>query len=308
MKRQYTLDDLRVAVAESRCFAEVYHRLDIRGGGSQGLAKRKIQSMGFSTAHFSGPPQFLPKSRKKHPNFVCKMCGRVVVLEQGDHLKAYCSDNCMAQGRPVAIRAALVDPNIRQQMREAQIASWANNRQGRLTARLLAQELQVNGTRRAAQNPGLRAKRSENAKKRWDSDPEFVRKFQAASIKARRQKVLTETCARKPHIHLYTCRGLTMVRSKWERDFGIWLDHLGLEWVYEPVRVIVDGRPYTPDFLVSSPFGPCYVEVHRLETAPMGDTKLRKIAAAAPLLRYPVVLVSETEIYAIRKHLRCIRP
>jgi len=261
--------------------------------------------MGLDTAHFHGPVQFLPKPRKKHPSFTCKLCGRTVKLGPGERPKVYCSDACATQGRPVAIQEALAVPQRRQLIRQAQQSSWNSDRQRRLDAFTASQENRTAATRRAAQTPNLRAKRSANAKRRWESDSEFVERFNAAGKVHRRQRVLEETCAKKPHVPFETkTKGLVMVRSKWERDFGIWLDRLGLTWTYEPLRVVVDGRPYTPDFLVGSPFGPCYVEVHRVVTAPKDDQKLTKMQAAAPFLAHPLVLVAEAGIAAIRKQLR----
>jgi len=95
-----------------------------------------------------------------------------------------------------------------------------------------------------------------------------------------------------------------MVRSKWERDFACWLDRNGLEWKYEPMRVMVSGCPYTPDFFVKSPFGDCYVELHRVKTVRSDDKKLAKVQAAATLLNAPLVLISEDGISMIRRQLR----
>jgi hypothetical protein len=77
-----------------------------------------------------------------------------------------------------------------------------------------------------------------------------------------------------------------------------------LKWQYEPVRVVVNGKPYTPDFFVHSPFGVCYVELHRVTTAFKGDSKIEKMCKASPFLDASLILVSEDGIKAIRRQLR----
>lgn len=98
------------------------------------------------------------------------------------------------------------------------------------------------------------------------------------------------------------------LRSKWERDFARWCDAHGLFWEYEPTRTDVGGRPYTPDFLVTTPFGQCFVEVHRMEEdlKPGDDAKVARIreVECSGLAGYPLVVIGSKDIYRMQKELR----
>jgi hypothetical protein len=94
-------------------------------------------------------------------------------------------------------------------------------------------------------------------------------------------------------------------RSTWEVALACYLDVLGLTWEFEPRRfVLEDGSSYTPDFRALSPFGPCYLESHRLEHIKPGDeekvARLHRIAEDG-LLDAPLILLGEREISRIRK-------
>lgn len=40
-------------------------------------------------------------------------------------------------------------------------------------------------------------------------------------------------------------------RSRLEARWGVFFDHLGINWQYEPQGYVIDGRPYLPDFLLT---------------------------------------------------------
>jgi hypothetical protein len=92
-------------------------------------------------------------------------------------------------------------------------------------------------------------------------------------------------------------------RSTWEVALARYLDVLRLAWTFEPRRfVFEDGASYTPDFRVTSPFGLCYLESHRLERIRPGDeekvARLHHIADNG-LLDAPLILLGETEMIHI---------
>lgn len=95
-------------------------------------------------------------------------------------------------------------------------------------------------------------------------------------------------------------------RSKWERDFAQWADSCGLRWEYEPKRFILsNGDQYTPDFLAHTASGPCYVELHRILSIRPGDEKkIAKLYQARGELNYPLILLGERDVYAMRKYLK----
>lgn len=100
------------------------------------------------------------------------------------------------------------------------------------------------------------------------------------------------------------------MRSLWEADFAALLDAVGAVWEYEPARLNVVGASYTPDFLVTTPFGPAYVELHRLDRQVCGKPRdARKIAMlldleATGIHGVPLVLLDQRDISVVRAHLR----
>ena len=304
---RYSGDALLAAIKSSHNWSEVLRKIGLRvAGGSRAFIQQKATHLGIDTTHVKYKPRGRPRTRKA---FVCKQCQRVIPIGEGGRPKVYCSPECMKIGRPISLREALSVPGVREKLREVQRRSWGDpQRHAWRTAGMSLPDVaarRLAGVRKAAASPELRAKRSENAKRKLESDPEFRERWLAASTKARRARVLIETCARKPHVPCESSRyGTIMMRSKWERDFALWLDRHGVEWRYEPLRIVVDGHPYTPDFFVQSPLGDCYVELHRVATAKVGDTKTIRLEAARKVLSYPVVLIEETGIGAIRQMLR----
>lgn len=94
-------------------------------------------------------------------------------------------------------------------------------------------------------------------------------------------------------------------RSAWEEATARYLDMLKLYWEFEPQRFILDdGSSYTPDFLVQSPFGLCYLECHRLGDIKPGDeekvSRLFRISKEN-LLGVPLILFDKPEITKIFK-------
>lgn len=41
-------------------------------------------------------------------------------------------------------------------------------------------------------------------------------------------------------------------RSRLEARWAVFFDHLGIGWEYEPQGFVIDGRPYLPDFLLTT--------------------------------------------------------
>ena len=301
-------DEIRVALQQSTNWAQLCRALGIKGGGSQAILKRRVQILGLSTEHFTR--KGLGRKRTRI-SFICKGCGTVVAVPMYGHPKTYCSEPCLQAGQEAALRGVMADPGVRKRISEAALKSWAPENRTARDASLrdpAVQKRRKDAIALASQNPCLRAKRSANAKRRWE-DPEYRRKMTTAISVARRKRVLEETCAKKPHVpYLSKAQGTVMVRSKWEADFALWLDRQGLVWIYEPLRVVVNGRPYTPDFFVSFPFGDRYVEVHWVTPLRPEDQKLEKMRAAGPLLNAPIVLVDFDGIKRVRQQLRCESP
>jgi hypothetical protein len=87
------------------------------------------------------------------------------------------------------------------------------------------------------------------------------------------------------------------MRSMWEVNFATLLDRMALEWKYEPKRIAHMDGTYTPDFLVTTPFGKCYVELHRVESVMPGDedkVDLLKFLERNSCGGIPLVLLGET--------------
>jgi hypothetical protein len=101
-------------------------------------------------------------------------------------------------------------------------------------------------------------------------------------------------------------RGKINMRSLWEIDAARRMDQLGLVWEYEPTTFrLSNGKSYTPEFFVQSPFGPCYVELHRVQKPKPGDEpKLEKLKLASRELPLPLVIMDAKEMAEIKKALR----
>lgn len=95
-------------------------------------------------------------------------------------------------------------------------------------------------------------------------------------------------------------------RSKWELDFAKRLDQLEVWWVYEPQKFDVAGRPYTPDFFVHTPFGRCYVELHRMiAVLPGDDAKVARLAglSVVGINGIPLIVLDDYDVRDVRKAL-----
>jgi hypothetical protein len=263
---------------------------------------QRARDLGLDTSHFR-----VGRARSK-PSFTCKLCGQVVQLQKGERARTYCSDPCLQEGRSRSISATQT-PERRAQTSDVIRKSWEGEGCERRMASMNNPETRarrLRATRLAAQSPELRAKRSANAKARWDADPDLRESFIKAATEDRRRRALQGTSPRKPHVPYVSNRRseTVMVRSYWERDFAMWLDEANLDWAYEPVRVVVDGKPYTPDFVVILPTGRAYIELHRVQRPAPGDTKVAKMTKAAPKLDAPLLLLGGVEIAAVREQLR----
>jgi hypothetical protein len=304
---RYSTEELVAAIRVSHTWAEVLRRIGLRvAGGSTALVQKRARKLGLSVSHIKYRPRGRPR---KNLTFVCKWCQRVVPITKTQRKNTYCSPDCLDNGRRRSIRSVLADQGKRRRLSESLKAAWLRPgaKERRVTAMKESGTIDrlIAASRRMALLPHIRQMRSDKARKKFLDDPEFRDRWMAASKKARRARVLVETCARKPHVPYESLRyGLVMFRSKWERDVALWMDRNNLEWTYEPLRVVVEGHPYTPDFFVRSPMGDCYVEVHRVSTAQKGDTKLIRLEAAREVLSCPIVLIEETGMASIRKMLR----
>jgi len=304
----YSKEDLELAVRTSQNISQVLRKLGLKtAGGSISHMVGKIRRLGLDTSHFTRKGIGRKRDRE---TYTCRGCGTEVPLKMYDRPKGYCSQECLRQGKSQNIRDALSGEEVRARISKKTQQSWGSEegRGRRLAAmqRPEVRERRAKSMARASQEPSLRSKRSVNALKKWNENPEYRAKFQQASKESRRRRALTETCPKKPHIRCESKAGTILVRSKWERDFAIWLDLMGVRWEYEPLRVVVEGRPYTPDFSVWSPFGKCYIEIHRVCTARSGDTKLEKMNNARSSLDAPLILISEVGVASVRSQIRCM--
>jgi hypothetical protein len=93
------------------------------------------------------------------------------------------------------------------------------------------------------------------------------------------------------------------MRSLWEVTYATWLDLMGMPWEYEPERFeLSDGRTYTPDFKVITPFGTAFVEVHRFTKIKPGDErKIEKLKMAQKELPLPLVFVGEEDMNYVKR-------
>jgi hypothetical protein len=297
--------ELRAAVPLNTNYSQLARWLGVKGGGSTKILKRRIKDLGIDASHFT--LKGIPK-RKKHHSFVCKQCKLEVKMKIYDHLRTYCSPECLAVGRPASLKTVYNTEEVKARSRAQAQKSWLPGNRANRDKSL--QDLEVQQRRKqaiqlASQQPGLRAKRSANAKRRWDTDLVFRDNMLSAAKKARQQRVLIETCARKPHIPCLTkTQGIVMMRSTWERDFAVWLDLQNLDWAYEPCRFHIQGQPYTPDFLVKSSVGNYYVEIHRTDLITKGDTKFEKLKRVVKETQLVLFHIGELGIKELRKQIR----
>lgn len=102
----------------------------------------------------------------------------------------------------------------------------------------------------------------------------------------------------------------TDMRSKWEVDFATLCCHLRLTWKYEPrTFVLDDGSRYTPDFYVTTPLGPCYVELHAMDGAwvddgASADKRRRAVSQILAQTGIPLVILDERAVTAIQRRVR----
>ena len=104
-------------------------------------------------------------------------------------------------------------------------------------------------------------------------------------------------------------------RSGWEATFAAFCDALDVGWYYEPLRVYTGSSFYTPDFVVSTPLGCAFVELHasgrlryvsdsRAESYLQKTRKIRQIQPQFPVLTgLPLVLLDETGMRSVQRQL-----
>ena len=162
----------------------------------------------------------------------------------------------------------------------------------------------------AVRTPEYRKRRSEDTRRRA-ADPQYRARLFASLKNSEKHKaaMLARPVPPCPNWQTY---GDHKFRSKWERDFATFLDQAGSAWKYEPERfVLSDGSAYTPDFFVSSPFGDCYVELHRMKAIKPGDErKVSRLRLAesefATRFGIPLVLLGDDEVYSMQKTLHAM--
>jgi hypothetical protein len=279
---------------------EVRRKLGLSKHVQKGAMLKRALALGLSTEHFR------VGRTKLHISFRCKRCQRVVPLTGEQRPRDYCSEDCLRLGRAAALREAMTAEcrtSIGAKIKETWQGDARQRRMDRINTPEYRAKLSV-AVRRGI-TPALRAFRSTKAKAAWASDPALRVRFQEAATRSRFGRLQNEACLRRPHVPYVSPKGLvTMVRSRWERDFCCWCDEAGLSWKYEPCRVVVDGSPYTPDFRVFLDEGPVLVELHRVQTAKAGDGKLLKMQQARAHLEEPLVLLSEPDMAELRRQLR----
>ena len=159
----------------------------------------------------------------------------------------------------------------------------------------------------AVRTPEHRRLRSQIGKERWAAPDSKARAAFGAYLKSSKFR---EDMRKRPTPAPIKWRiyrrpdGTEMkMRSLWEVSYATWLDMMGLPWQYEPERFeLSDGRPYTPDFKVESPFGPAFVELHRFTKIKPGDErKIEKLKLAQKELPLPLVFVGEEDVARIRR-------
>lgn len=123
--------------------------------------------------------------------------------------------------------------------------------------------------------------------------PEQLQKLSKSKVKSWADGVYDRTV-------LYPWRGTPTLykdvtfRSKLEARVAYLMDHHSVSWLYEPVRFILDGFTYLPDFYL--PEFDCYIEVKPDENGP----RLEKTVALRDA-GYKVITVFSKEVREIEK-------
>lgn len=221
---------------------------------------------------------------KTHLGYNCKGCGKYVKLSPHERPAAFCSEGCLSQWQKTRTLSPATCAKIGERFRQR----WADPvGRKKMLASMSTPEARANrlaAIRAVSKTPELRAKRSINA---------------------------TRLIADRPPKRgwcWYTRQSGTRVhlRSMWEHDFAERLDQMRVSWEYEPERFILsNGRAYTPDFRVETPFGECLVEIHRMKHVhPGGIGKIEKIALASKELPLPLVIIDEEGIRDVQRAVR----
>jgi hypothetical protein len=229
---------------------------------------------------------------------LCEICGKTFDLFPSRiGVEKYCSKNCSMAGARKSISAAAkkryLDENVRAQASIRTRNAWADpEKKKNHDISLRTRE--------------YRKRRSDIARKKM-SDPAIRAKLSDSLRRSKRHKAAMLIRELAPVHNWQEYRGLKF-RSKWEKDFARWMDMKNIPWEYESQKfVLSDGRPYTPDFLVGTASGKCFVELHRLESVKPGDEgKIRKLLIAEKELNPPLLLFGERFMCAVQKELRAL--
>lgn len=88
-------------------------------------------------------------------------------------------------------------------------------------------------------------------------------------------------------------------RSRLEADFALHLDALGVKWRYEPLMFGPSGSGYLPDFEVTRPTGPDWIEVKpRLVDVPLAQKRMEIIWGTYPDAALVVACAEESTFYS----------
>ena len=229
----------------------------------------------------------------------CGTCGKEFeVFPCRVGVQKYCSPGCSQKGASESLRESALrryaDPKVRAAQSTRTAGSW-------LDVEKKAHHLA------AVRTPEYRRLRSQIARDLWEAPGSKARVAIGAYLKSSSFREDMKKRGPVPPIKWRICRrpdGTEMkMRSLWEVIYATWLDTLGLSWQYEPERFeLSDGRPYTPDFKVESPFGPAFVELHRFTKIKPGDErKIEKLKLAQKELPLPLVFVGEEDVARIRR-------
>lgn len=230
---------------------------------------------------------------------LCAICDKTFeVFPSRVGVKKYCSKECGVLGFKKNLSAAgfklRSDPSYRAAQAARTAGSW------------LDIESKANHLA-AVRTPENRRLRSKIGREQWEAPDSKARAALGAYLKSSRFREDMMRRATPPPIKWRIYRrpdGTEMkMRSLWEVTYARWLDMMGLAWQYEPERFeLSDGRTYTPDFKVESPFGPAFVELHRFAKVKPGDErKIEKLKLAQKELPLPLVFVGEEDVARIRR-------
>jgi hypothetical protein len=79
-----------------------------------------------------------------------------------------------------------------------------------------------------------------------------IGKHHSEETKVRLSKAAALQCKNYKGKHIYSgLRGLIYMKSSWEVKYANYLDTNNIEWEYEPIFSLSDGRNYLPDFKLS---------------------------------------------------------